>query len=96
MHDASACNKDALMIGHEFARIHPDPDHGSMHLNLPAEEAQAVIDAGWGENHYLVTQGDLPVGPVIVFPPRDEGGLDVVKTVVGRSYAYAKEHSPEV
>ena len=96
MHDASGCNHAAFMIGHEFAHIHPHPDNGSMHLNLPAEEAQAVIEAGWGENHYLVTQGYLPMGPVMVFSPRDEAELEAVKTILARSYAYANGHSPKV
>ena len=49
LHEGCECNHDAFMIGREFAHIHPHPDNGSMHLQLPADDAQDVIDAGWGE-----------------------------------------------
>ena len=79
------------MIGREFAHIHPHPDSGSMHLQLAAEDAQSVIETGWGENHYLVTQGKWPMGLVMVFSPRDDAELETVKTIVQRSYDYATE-----
>lgn len=83
------CNPGAFMVGREFAHIHPAPDNGSMHLMLDAEDAQAVIDAGWGESHYLVTQGRMPMGLVMVFSPRDDAELEAVKAIVARSHAYA-------
>ena len=89
LHDSMSCNHQAFMIGREFAHIHPHPDNGSMHVKLPAEDAFDVIDKGWGESHYLVTQGRLPVGLIMVFSPRDEAELETVKTIVGRSYEYA-------
>ncbi len=89
LHDCANCNHDAFMVGREFAHIHPHPDSGSMHLKLSAEDAQSVIDAGWGENHYLVTQGHYPMGLVMVFSPRDDAELETVKTIVARSYEYA-------
>ncbi|MEM7208822.1 MAG: luciferase family protein [Pseudomonadota bacterium] len=89
MHEATQCNHDAFMIGREFAHIHPHPDNGSMHVKLTAEDAQAVIESGFGESHYLVTQGYYPMGLVMVFSPRDDAELDVVKKIVRRSYKYA-------
>lgn len=89
LHEGTECNHDAFMIGREFAHIHPHPDNGSMHLQLPAAEAQDVIDAGWGESHYLVTQGKWPMGLIMVFSPRDDDELETVKTIVSRSYEYA-------
>ena len=89
LHDGKACNHDAFMIGREFAHIHPHPDNGSMHVKLPAEDASAVIQTGWGESHYLVTQGQFPMGLIMVFSPRDETELEAVKTIVSRSYEYA-------
>ena len=87
--DNCACNHKAFMIGREFAHIHPAPDSGSMHLKLSAEEADVVLAAGWGENHYLVSQGHYPPGLIMVFSPRDEEELDVVKAIVQRSYEFA-------
>lgn len=89
LHETRDCNHDAFMIGREFAHIHPHPDSGSMHLKLPHDDAIEVIEKGWGENHYLVTQGHFPIGLVMVFSPRDQAELETVKTIVTRSYEYA-------
>ncbi|MEM6596283.1 MAG: hypothetical protein AAF672_15965 [Pseudomonadota bacterium] len=82
-------NQAAFMIGREFAHIHPKPDNGSMHLVLPVEDVYAVKSAGWGEDHYLVTQRQWPVGLVMVFSPRDDDELRAVKQIVARSYEFA-------
>ena len=89
LHAGVECNHEAFMIGREFAHIHPHPDNGSMHVKLPAEDAMEVTEKGWGEDHYLVTHGHFPKGLIMVFSPRDEGELDVVKSIVKRSYEYA-------
>ena len=89
LHEGTVCNHDAFMIGREFAHIHPHPDNGSMHVKLPADDALEVIETGWGESHYLVTQGHYPMGLVMVFSPRDEAELETVKMIVSRSYKYA-------
>lgn len=87
--DGVNCNQDAFMIGREFAHIHPDPDNGSMHVQLTAEDAREVVETGWGEDHFLVTLGQWPEGLVMVFSPRDDAELDAVKTIVTRSYEFA-------
>ena len=89
LHEGTECNHDAFMIGREFAHIHPHPDNGSMHVKLDAVDAKAVVDAGWGEDHYLVTQGHYPPGLIMVFSPRDEDELETVKHIVARSYEFA-------
>lgn len=94
LHDGVDCNHDAFMVGREFAHIHPHPDSGSMHVQLPADDAIEVIETGWGESHYLVTQGQLPMGLVMVFSPRDDEELEAVKMIVGRSHAFATGTSP--
>lgn len=94
LHDGMTCNHDAFMVGREFAHIHPHPDNGSMHVKLAAEDALEVIKMGWGEDHYLVTQGHYPVGLVMVFSPRDEAELEAVKRIVSQSYEYATGISP--
>ena len=91
LQNGAAANHAAFMIGREFAHIHPAPDLGSMHLVLPREDVQPMIDAGWGENHYLVEQGQWPLGLVMVYSPRDEDELEVVKQIVTRSYEFATD-----
>ncbi|MEM6732289.1 MAG: hypothetical protein AAF658_12090 [Myxococcota bacterium] len=89
LHGEVACNHEAFMVGREFAHIHPHPDSGSMHVQLPREDALEVAEKGWGEEHYLVAQGRLPIGLVMVFSPRTDDELGVVKEIVERSYEYA-------
>lgn len=94
MHEAASCNHEAFMVGREIAHIHPHPDNGSMHVQLPQKDAEEVIKKGWGEHHTLVMKGHRPVGLVMVFSPRDEGELDVVKSILARSYEYATGTRP--
>ncbi|MBO6918199.1 MAG: hypothetical protein JJ858_07205 [Rhizobiaceae bacterium] len=89
LHEGTECNHDAFMVGREFAHIHPHPDNGSMHVKLSAGDAKTVVDAGWGEDHYLVTQGHYPAGLIMVFSPRDDTELNVVKRIVAKSYTFA-------
>ena len=89
MHESVKCNHDAFMVGREFAHIHPHPDNGSMHLILDKDDALEVTNKYWGEDHYLVTQGKFPHGLVMVFSPRDDAELEVVKEIVMKSYEYA-------
>ncbi|MEM1288302.1 MAG: hypothetical protein AAGH60_08120 [Pseudomonadota bacterium] len=89
LRDGVPGNQAAFMIGREFAHIHPKPDNGSMHLVLPVEDVDVVKTTGWGEDHYLVTQGQWPSGLVMIFSPRDEDELMAVKQIVGRSYEFA-------
>lgn len=89
LHDHVECNHAAFMVSREFAHIHPHPDSGSMHVMLAPEDALAMIDKGWGEHHYLVTAGQLPVGLVMVYSPRSMEELEQVKAIVTRSYEFA-------
>ncbi|CZF82626.1 hypothetical protein GCE9029_03344 [Grimontia celer] len=91
LHESCDCNQEAFMVGREFAHIHPHPDNGSLHVKLPADEAKEVVDKGWGEDHYLVTLGHYPPGLIMVFSPRDDDELEVVKTIVSRSYLFANK-----
>lgn len=96
LHEGTACNHEAFMVGREFAHIHPHPDNGSMHVKLDGAEAKAVVDAGWGEDHYLVTQGHYPPGLIMVFSPRNDDELETVKQIVARSYEFATGNAVEV
>jgi len=82
----SACN--AFMIGTEFAHFHPHPDY-SMHLGLPLEDVNFVIEKGWGELHPVVKKGWLPPNFIMLFAPRDYQEIEVVKKVLLKSYEFA-------
>ena len=80
---------EAMIVWREFAHIHPHPNGGgSLHLRLPLDAAAEVVDRGWGEYHPFALDGTLP-GLVMVFAPRDDEDLVVVKTIIEASVAYA-------
>lgn len=74
--------KDAFQRGREFAHIHPAHD-GSLHVALPGEVYDAVLESGWGEPHPIS-------GTMMVFGPRDAEELEIVFRVVKASCDYAR------
>ena len=89
-HTCMGCN--AYMIRNEFAHFHPYPDY-SMHLGLRREEAETVINKGWGEWHPLIQRGILPPNIIMLYAPRNAEELEVAKVVLEHSYTYAKRDS---
>lgn len=83
------------VLGGEWGHIHPHSD-GSLHLNLPSNVAESFIEAGWAEFHTLVGKGYLPPIVVMVYGPRDEDELAVVKRAIDESYKAAGGVLPEV
>ena len=82
-------NRQAVIVGREFAHIHPIPNGGgSLHLRLMLEDAQEVVDSGWGEWHPFALDGTMP-GMVMVYAPRSDQDLDVVKSIVQASATFA-------
>ncbi len=82
-------NPAALLIDREFTHIHPQPQGGSQHLALRPEDANEVIAKGWGEEHPLLKGGYLKTHTIMVYAPRDERDLNVIKTITQRSYDFA-------
>ena len=81
--------REAMIVGREFAHIHPQPNgSGSLHLRLSADQALEVVDKGWGEWHPFAVDGTLP-GMVMVYAPRSDEDLEVVKTIIEAAVAYA-------
>lgn len=75
--------RQAFQRGTEFAHIHADYD-GSLHLTLPPELYDRVLETGWGQPHPIS-------GTMMLFGPRDEGELEVVWGIVRESYRYATD-----
>ena len=72
----------------EWGHIHP-ADDGSLHLNLPTHVADKLIELGWGEYHYVVTQGMIPPIVIMLYGPRDEAELAVASAIVETAYVAA-------
>ena len=80
--------RDCFMVDHEFAHLHP-PSDGSLHMSLPSAIVDAVIANGWAERHPLAGKHGLPDNIVMVYGPRDENELAVVKDLIRASYEKA-------
>ena len=95
--DIPVGHPDALLVGREFAHIHPQPYGGSMHMKLPATQATEVVDRGWGEHHPLSLDGSIP-NLLMVYAPRTDDDLAVIKTIIGAAVEFAtanSAHDPE-
>jgi hypothetical protein len=85
LHEGVTASPEAFMPpsgSREFAHTHKD---GSMHLMLPSNDEQAVLDAGWGELHPWHNRG---VQEILVYAPRNTDELETVKTIVEASYRH--------
>ena len=83
-----AANAAAMIVGREFAHIHPQPTGGGLHLRLPLVQGGEVVKKGWGEWHPFALNGTIP-GLVMVYAPRDGEDLTIVKQIIEASVAYA-------
>jgi phospholipase/carboxylesterase len=72
---------EAFQIDREFAHIHPSYD-GSLHLTLPPEAYQEVLDKRWGEPHPIS-------GTMMLFGPRDTEELEVIWRLLQESHRWA-------
>ncbi len=80
---------EAFMRGNEFAHVHP-PYDGSMHMMLPEDLVSEVLEQGWGESHPLVPTGQAPQTLVMIFGPRNKMDLEVIMSLIGESYRFAR------
>jgi hypothetical protein len=69
--------------GREFTHIHLD---GSIHTVLGTEIEDEIIRKKWGVRHMYYDRG---VKEVLIYAPRNEEELNIIKTVVIKSYEYA-------
>ena len=79
-------NIDAFMPpagGREFTHIHLD---GSFHTVVGTEVEDEIIQKNWGVRHMYYNRG---VKEMLVYAPRNEKELEIVKAIVVKSYEYA-------
>lgn len=87
---SAATAQEAFMVGHEFAHIHPVTD-GSLHLVLPPDLVQRVIENGWAELHPLAGKYGAPANIVMVYGPRDDAELTVVLGLIRAAHQLATD-----
>jgi hypothetical protein len=68
---------------------HAHPNDGSMHLNMHPADIKVVMEAGWGERPSLAWENwwwnmicPVPAGLTLVYSPREEKELDVMKDII--------------
>lgn len=69
----------------EFAHLHAD---GSWHLVVNDELVKHIIEQGWGERHPWYDRGVLEV---MVYAPRNNEEMTIVKQLVTASIAHASQ-----
>lgn len=73
--------EDAFRMRSEFGHLHP-PYDGSLHMTLPPQARQEVLDKGWGEPH-------PHANTTMVYGPRDDAELEIVWQILQVSHAWA-------
>jgi luciferase-like monooxygenase len=86
-------SRDRFMVEREFAHLHPSSD-GSLHMILPPDVADRVIENQWAERHPIAGRFGLPFSIVMVYGPRDKGELEVVEDLLRESHRYAMGSEP--
>jgi hypothetical protein len=76
------------LFGGEWGHIHPHYD-GSLHVNVPAPDAERLIELGWGEYHNVVKLGLVPAIVIMLYGPRDENELSAAQLVLEIAYLAA-------
>jgi hypothetical protein len=67
----------------EFAHLHKD---GSCHIVVSNEVEDEVLAKDWGVRHMYYARG---VKEILVYAPRNEGEVEVLKSLLQESYNYA-------
>ena len=70
----------------EFAHLHAD---GSWHIVVDKVLVERIVEQGWGEHHPWYDRGVLEV---MVYAPRNEEEMVIVKKLVLESVAYASQN----
>ena len=82
----TAAHGDAFMPpegSREFAHLHED---GSCHIVVSSKVEDEVLAKNWGVRHMYYERG---VKEILVYAPRNEEDVEVVKILLRESYKYA-------
>ncbi|KAF2110638.1 hypothetical protein BDV96DRAFT_603722 [Lophiotrema nucula] len=95
--DVPTMNPNASKIFYEVAHVHPSEN--SLHVYLSPKDARTVVESGWGEK--FTVPWIAPPSWVMVYAPRDEEEVEVVRGIVRAAVCFAvgkdvkKDGSPE-
>lgn len=78
-----------FLIGHEFAHHHPDTD-GGLHLVLPDDAKAEAMEKGWAQPHTWAGRPTVSANTLLVYAPRDDAELDVVRRLIAAAEAWAR------
>lgn len=66
---------------------------GSMHVVLSPLDAKLVIEKGWGQRHGLSGTKLMWIGYLLVYAPRNEEELVIVKRILGAAVEFMLRRS---
>jgi len=70
----------------EITHVH-DTD-GSLHISLSPADAAEVVRKGWGTRHRLAGKLGVPASYTLIFGPRDDAELAIVKEIIATGVEY--------
>jgi phospholipase/carboxylesterase len=76
-----------LLDNREIGHFHPWDS--SLHIALPPQLVDEIVEAGWAEVHPVAKVGMARINNVMLFGPRDEHELEVVFNIILACYLYA-------
>ncbi len=85
--DAVNARKELMWGGLEFAHIHP-PYDGSLHLVLPKQWENEVLNKGWGEPHPVYEKKLIDLPFYMIYSPRTLDEVYIVFNIFLMSYSY--------
>lgn len=83
--DVQTINPVAHKIFYEVAHVHPAEN--SLHVYVSPRDAKMIVKRGWGQR-FPVTW-IAPPSWIMVYAPRDEHEVDVVREIVRAAVCYA-------
>lgn len=63
---------------------------GSMHLTLSPSDTKVILESGWGELHGLSGNGPLIKTYMMIYSPRNEKELKIIKKILDAAIKYSK------
>ncbi len=93
--EPACCGGDetAFLLGREFAHVHVQDDC-SLHAILPEPLRETAIAEGWAEPHPLAGQPTVSPYTVMLYAPRDEQEVEVLRSLVLASWTNARGQLP--